>query len=86
MDFVTKFLTVIVTLTVVIQPTVSRGSDRTLAFVFDVTFSMIADLEHLKLVIEDLFKEITENLERHYSDYLFIAFHDPGENRALDPL
>lgn len=76
----TNTLIVIFLIFATISPaTMYHSHSRTLAIVFDVTFSMIADLEHLKLVISDIFKDITDNLDRRYSDYLFIAFHDPGE-------
>lgn len=78
---ITAALSLVAMVVIVPLPTVTahHSQSRTLAIVFDVTFSMIADLEHLKFVIADIFKDITENLDRRYSDYLFLAFHDPGE-------
>lgn len=51
---------------------------RTLAFVFDITFSMVADLEHLKFAIGAIFNDVTANLEERYSHYMFLGFHDPS--------
>jgi len=55
----------------------AKQQERTLAFVFDITFSMVADLEHLKFGIQEIFKGVTTNLDSRYSHYLFLGFHDP---------
>lgn len=52
---------------------------RTLAFVFDVTFSMLVDLEHLKVVWESLINKIPDELDTNFGEYMFVPFHDPGE-------
>lgn len=52
---------------------------RTLAFVFDVTFSMLVDLEHLKVVWELLISKIPDELDKNFGEYMFLPFHDPGE-------
>lgn len=57
----------------------SNVKERTLAFVFDVTFSMVSDLEHLKYGIQEIFLNITSQLDQRYTHYLFLGFHDPGE-------
>lgn len=56
---------------------------RTLAFVFDVTFSMLVDLEHLKVVWELLISKIPDELDKNFGEYMFLPFHDPGESNNI---
>uniref|UniRef100_A0A336MV08 CSON006597 protein n=1 Tax=Culicoides sonorensis TaxID=179676 RepID=A0A336MV08_CULSO len=54
------------------------GEPRTLAFIVDVTYSMIVDLEHIKVAFEAILKEISFELDQNFGEYLFMPFHDPA--------
>lgn len=53
---------------------------RTLAFIMDVTFSMIVDLESVKVAMEQILKKIPNELDQYFGEYMFMPFHDPGTN------
>lgn len=57
----------------------TAGEPRTLAFIFDVTYSMIVDLEHVKVATEAILKKIPFELDQYFGDYMFMPFHDPGK-------
>lgn len=61
-----------------VQVTLSQADEpRTLAFIFDVTYSMIVDLEHVKGAMEAILKKIPFELDQYFGQYMFMPFHDP---------
>lgn len=74
-----KWLKVFLAFTCFFSCSVLAVKERTLAFVFDVTFSMVSDLEHLKYGIQEIFLNITSQLDQRYTHYMFLGFHDPGK-------
>lgn len=61
----------------------SADQPRTLAFIFDVTYSMIVDLEHVKIATEAILKKIPYELDQYFGEYMFMPFHDPAVGMPL---